>query len=211
MRMQFPLPFEFQRSVLRGDKNAPYIICAMFTEDYAHKAERLAASCEKFGLPCILYQVPKVHRSISVRGADDLSYTKPNFIYNLLLVHAKPVLYVDADCELASYPELIGRLVESGSDFAIYNWFADDHTDKLVPVSIAGGDGPTGNRFYRVVGGFRAAYSKKQLSCSGCTQFYRNSVPARGLLKRWQYAIAAFPGSADDHCLDFAFNNLSRR
>jgi len=49
------------------------------------------------------------------------------------------------------------------------------------------------------------------LVCSGCTQFYRNSLAARALLSRWHQTIAAFPGSADDWCLDFVFNNLGRR
>jgi hypothetical protein len=53
-------------------------------------------------------------------------------------------------------------------------------------------------------------YSTSQLQCSGLTQFYRNSLSARAFLGRWHRAVAAFPGSADDQCLDFAYNNLPR-
>ena len=31
------------------------------------------------------------------------------------------------------------------------------------------------------------------------------------LLREWQHTVINFPGSADDECLDFAFNNLGPR
>jgi len=75
MRHEFPLPFESLRSI-RGGKQRSYVIGAMFTAAYAHKAERLAASCERFELPYVIHEVPAVHSSISHRGTDDLAYTK---------------------------------------------------------------------------------------------------------------------------------------
>ncbi len=153
-----------------------------------------------------------MHRSMSIRGTDDLAFTKANFIRHLLTTHKKPILYLDADCEFASEPELIDQLVMSGCDFAIYNGFADDRTDRFVPVklNLSSGVEPTKNRYYRFSGSARW-FSSTQLVCSGCTQFYGNSLAVRALLSKWHQTIAAFPGSADDACLDFVFNNLSRR
>jgi Nucleotide-diphospho-sugar transferase len=207
----FPLPFTSLR-FLKGGNAGPYVVGAMFTEAYRKDAERLAASCETFGLPYVIHEVQAVHRSISPRGSEDLSFTKANFIRHLLTVHAKPVLYVDADCEFVSDPVLADELVGSRCDFAIYNWLADEHTDTFFPVDVSvGPDGPPiKNRFYR----FNHSidwYTTSQLFCSGAVQFYANSDAARMLLAEWQHTIAAFPGSADDVCLSFAFNNLGTR
>ena len=209
--MLSPFPFKSLRT-MSGGKDGSYVIGAMFTAAYSDKAERLAASCEKFGLPYVIHEVPTVHRSISGRGTDDLSYTKPNFIRHLLAAHKKPVLYLDADCEFVSQPELIDQLVRSGCDFAIYNGYADEHTDRFVPIelSLRANEPPIRNRFYRFAGS-ADWYTNSQLVCSGLVQFYGNSVAARALLSRWHRTIATFPGCADDAALNFAFNNLTRR
>jgi hypothetical protein len=43
---KFPLPVKSLR-VLSGGRAGPYVIVAMFTASYSHKADRLIASCEK--------------------------------------------------------------------------------------------------------------------------------------------------------------------
>ena len=206
-----PLPFNSRRQISGGGEGH-YIVGAIFTASYAKKAERLAASCERFGLPYAIHEVPVVHRSINSSGADDLAYTKANFIHHLLDAHGKPILYLDADCELVAEPDLVPQLVKSGCDFAAYNWLADEHTDTFVPIELGVGvDGPPiKNRFFRF---FRSIdwYSTSQLIPAGCTQFYGNTRPARHLLSEWHRTIATFPGTADDHCLSFAFNNLGPR
>lgn len=207
----FPLPFELLRQI-SGGRGGSYIIGAMFTASYVQKAERLAASCETFGLRYAIHEVPVVHRSINTRGADDLAYTKANFIHYLLDAHGTPVLYLDADCEFLAEPELLPGLVTSGCDFAIYNWLADEYTDTFVPIELGvGADGPPiKNCFFR----FRTSidwYSPSQLLGSGCVQFYGNTEGARNLLSEWHHTIGAFPGTADDYCLSFAFNNLGPR
>jgi hypothetical protein len=207
----FPIPFESLR-IMSGGKDGLYVIGAMCTAAYSEKAERLAASCEKFGLPYVIHVVPTVHRSISRRGTENLSYTKPNFIRHLLTVHKKPVLYLDADCEFVSQPDLIGQLVRSGCDFAIYNGCADECTDRFVPIelSLHADEPPIRNRFYRFAGSI-GLYTNSQLFAYGLVQFYGNSVAARALLSRWHRTIATFPGCADDACLNFVFNNLTTR
>jgi hypothetical protein len=206
--MTFPLPFR-PLAGLRGGKNASYVIVGMFTGHYRAGAERLAASCERFGLAYELHEVPMVHRSISVRGTDDLSFTKANFIAHMLAAHAKPVLYIDADCEILSPPTLIDELVQSGHDFAIYNWCAGAANEMYLPIELGGDGAPqTGKRYYRAGG--VPQQSDEQLLCSGCVQFYRPTFAARALLKKWHQAIASMAGCADDMVLDFTFNNLSR-
>jgi len=54
------------------------------------------------------------------------------------------VLYVDADCEFRSAPALIGELLAGGTEFAIYNWAADRHTEAYLPAPIVMGAGRRG-------------------------------------------------------------------
>jgi hypothetical protein len=203
----FPRPFTSVR-VLSGGGEGSYVIGAMFTAAYWAKAERLVASCARLGLPYVIHEVPTVHNSISVHGTDDFTYTKPNFIRNLLAVHNKPVLYVDADCEFMAQPVLIDELVKSRCDFAIYNWYADRYTDGFRAIDLAGdaGESVAVGRFYEFSGSVDW-FSKRQLLCSGLVQFYGNSVAACLLLKRWHQTILRFPGCGDDGALNFTFNN----
>jgi hypothetical protein len=152
----FPLPFNSVRSK-SGGKEGRYVIGAMFTPGYAEKAERLAASCEAFGLSYVLHEVPAIHRSLNSRfGTDDLSFTKPNFIHHLLQTYQKPVLYLDADCEFAAEPALMDQLVSSGRDFAIYNWLADDYVDRFVPLELSLVEELIGGRLVRKIRMLRA-------------------------------------------------------
>ena len=206
----FPLPFTSLRSIA-GGKSGSYIMGAMFTPNYADKAQRLATSCEKFAVPYAIHEVPAVHRSISSRGTPDLAFTKANFIHHLLDQHKKPVLYVDADCEFLSEPDMLEPMAQSDCDFAVYNWLADEQTDAFAPVEITIANGPPiKNRFYIFTHSVEH-FTTNQLICSGPVQFYGNSAAARLLLSEWFRIIEAFPGTADDECLDFAFNNLGPR
>ena len=210
MSASFPLPFTPLR-LMTGGNAGLYVVGAMFTDAYRGEAERLAASCERFGLPYAIHEVPTVHRSISPRGSDDLAFTKANFIRHLLATHGKPILYVDADCEFISEPVLADELVRSGCDFAIYNWLADEHTDAFVAVDVSVANGPPmKNRFYRFSHSIDW-YNTSELICSGAVQFYADSDAARLLLSEWHQTIVAFPGAADDECLSFTYNNLGAR
>src|SRR5256885_2123566 len=141
--------------IIEGGGPRAYIVGGMFTAAYSKKAERLAASCERFRLPYVLHEVPTIHRSISARGSDDLSYTKPNFILHLLSKYQKPVLYLDCDVEVVRYPELLDELISARTDFAVYNGYADaESTDKFLPFesSVSAEAALIGNRFYRFRG-----------------------------------------------------------
>ena len=206
----FPLSFPSLRTV-SGAGSAPYIIGAMFTASHAQQAARLAASCTKFALPFELHEVPAVHRSTSIKGSDDLKLTKANFIHDLLRIHKKPVLYLDADCEISADPVLIAELARTRCDFAIYNWLADDYTDRFYPLTLAA-EGATSepDRYYQYRGSIDLV-SSSQLYAAGLAQFYANSIAARALLARWHRTIVEFPGCADDDCLSFTYNNLRKR
>ena len=180
----------------------------MFTPAYSEQAARLAASCEQFGLPYELHEVPTVHASISTRGSNDPSFTKANFVHHLLKTHKKAVLYLDADCEFSAPPDLLTELVRSRCDFAIYNWFSDQYTDMFKPVEILAEDSTLiKGRYFRFAGSVDW-YTETQLMCSGLAQFYSNSLAARTLLRKWHQTIIDYPGTADDQCLDFTYNNL---
>ncbi|HMK86871.1 MAG TPA: hypothetical protein VK437_13010 [Steroidobacteraceae bacterium] len=187
-----------------------YVIGAMMTANHADYGERLAASCRAHSLPLALFELPAVHRSISRNGSGDLRCTKANFANFLLHRYGCPVLYVDVDCRIVQHPERIERLIAERVDFAIFNWLAEEHTEAYVPVSVPYWDGVarrvSQDRFYQFSHSIDFA-SETQLLCSGLVQWYANTEAARGLLARWQEVIERSPGSADDKCLDFAFNN----
>lgn len=187
-----------------------FLVVSMYTDGYAQKAARLRASCERFGLAHELRRVPTVHTSISRHGTPDAAYTKAAVILETQARRRRPVLYVDADCEFRSAPALIGELLEGGTEFAIYNWAADRHTEAYVPAPIVlgspdGAAGP-GPRFFRFA--YKTShYDPAQLHCSGAVQLHADTPAARLLLEEWQRNILRFPGSADDHCMDYTFNN----
>ena len=195
-------------SSAHADERPAFLIASLHTASYRPLAERLAASLMQFGLPFTLYEVPTVHRSMSVRGTDDPTYTKANFVRHLLDTHGVPILYLDCDCVIRSEPKLIQSLVDAGTEFAIYNWLADVHTDAYAPVELRGPDGKTvtpANRFFRFSHSIDA-YSPTQLICSGAAQLYANTPAARALLDAWSAVIDEHPGVEDDQCLDWTYN-----
>ncbi|MAF84212.1 MAG: hypothetical protein CL797_08930 [Chromatiales bacterium] len=211
----FPLPFPYQRIYRQhtdGLDVAPFLVSAMFTKDFSEYADRLAQSCGQHGLSYILYEVPTVHQSISLKGSTDPAYTKANFIHFLLETHKKPVLYIDVDCVVCERPGKIERLVRDKYDFAIYNWLAEEHTECYLPVEIElTEDNKTkksANRFFQFFNSIDY-YAVDQLVGSGAVQFYNKTDSAKALLRSWQEVITEYPLSSDDICLDHAFNNAS--
>lgn len=196
-------------SSLDARGNQGYLVAAMYTPAYTDKAARLAASLRSLGLAHALFEVPQVHRSISTSGSDDPAFAKPAFIRALLDRYQQPVVYVDADVVFRAPPVRLASIAAAGRDFAIYNWLADEHTDAFQVITESPGTPPP--PFHEAVYlGFSHGifqFGTEQLICSGLTQLYGNTSGARALLDAWARVISAHPGSADDHCLDFAFNN----
>jgi hypothetical protein len=187
-----------------------YVVGAMMTPSHAHFGERLRASCRVHSLPLALFEVPVVHRSISPKGTEDLRYTKSNFVQFLLERYRRPVLYLDADCVVAQPPTRIDELLARNVDFAIFNWLAEEHTESYVRADIKLQAGPVEpsarDRFYRFSHSIDLM-SQTQLLASGAVQWYNNTIAAKALLAHWQAVIAASHRSADDKCLDLAYNN----
>jgi hypothetical protein len=186
--------------------DAPFVAIAMFTKDYAAKAERLAASLDKFGLAHALFEVPSVHRSISPKGGNDLTYSKPVFITWALRRFQRPLLYLDADCEIKERPELIWTLHREQTDFSAYNWLADLMNDAWVPEPNVPGVTASGAPRYWCFSHAIDDYATTQLNCSGAVQYWRDSDSAFRLLAAWKQAITVYPRLADDECLRVAFN-----
>lgn len=210
----FPLAFPTDRPLAEptADELArhPFVVTTMATASHRPLAGRLLDSARRHALPVAAYAVPAVHRSISPAGSSDPALTKANLISAVLERFGRPVLYVDADCVFARFPARVPQLVADGRDFAIFNWLAEEHTEAYRPVAVPVGQGAARavehGRYYGFSHSVDLA-SDSQLICSGAVQFYGTSDGARQLLAAWQAAIGEFPGTADDQCLDFAFNN----
>ncbi|GEM_PF-754616 len=208
----FPLPMSGQavyREKLGATDRVSFVVCAMCTpgERYHRYANRLADSCERFELPYRIVNVPSVHTSISLKGTHDLSLTKANFIASMMeQLPGKNILYVDVDVLFADYPRRIAEISDFGYDLALYNWLADRHNEAYMPIKGRQSEEPADEG--RFVFSHQIPYfCTDQLICSGGVQFYRNSPRTKKLLQSWQDVLAASPISADDECLDFAFNN----
>jgi hypothetical protein len=173
----------------------------MFTPNYLHRAQRLLASLESFGQCYALFEVPTIHRSISIRGEGDLSVSKPRFIRFLLERFDRPVLYVDCDVVLRKPPKRITTLAKKACDFAVYNWLADDCNDAWRPEPGT----PLWKFYFRV-----DLTSQTQLMASGAVQFWRGTEAAFNLLTDWEQSLRNHPRSEDDQCLDFAYNHGDR-
>jgi hypothetical protein len=182
--------------------NAPFVVVAMFTQDYRDYAGRLAGSLDSLGLTFCLYQVPCVHRSISTKGTDDITFSKPSFILRALEEFQRPVLYVDTDMVFAAMPDVIFELAKS-ADFAVYNWLGDPCTDGYLAVD--------GNRDLLRFGLSIDRYDPSQLFCSGGVQFYNDSASARSLIGQWRETISRWPTAGDDGSLAYTYNFVTQR
>lgn len=180
----------------------------MFSAGYRAKADALAASLMPLGLPFALFEVPHVHRSISVRGVLDMTYCKPRFISGVLGKFQRPVLYVDADFLFCRHPVLISTFAPAGIDFAIYNWLADLMNDAWGPdLDRIGRESEAAARYWKF--GFAVEkVSQSQMLCSGGVQYWAATAAARRLLTAWDRQIEAKPRSPDDELLDYVFNFL---
>lgn len=210
------MPFSDQSAVLNPASSsaqdisgAKFVVGIMSTPDTLGKATRLLASCKAQALAAVLYEAPTVHCSTSVKGSDDLSYTRPSFIRFLLQKYHKPLLYLDPDCLMAEAPSRIFSLVEESVDFAIYNWLADEQNDGYLPVNIQVREGWSAvaysDRYYHYSHGVDI-HDPSQLMCSSAVQFWNDSDNARELLIAWQRLIERNPRCAGEHALDFVFN-----
>jgi hypothetical protein len=176
---------------------------------YEKLADRLALSCQDFELPYSIYHVPEIHNSMSLKGGNNLSFTKANFIYNCLdRFVTKTIIYLDIDLVIVDKPQLLINNSKDGVELSIYNWLADPHNEAYMPINGRLDPDDYRSSIY-TYSHHIAYYSTDQLLCSGATQLWGNTSNARKLLNDWQRAIIENNMQADDPCLDIAYNNLS--
>ncbi len=118
-------------------------------------------------------------------------------------------LYLDADTVIRRVPELIGRLVGEGCDFAILNWLALDDNDAYMPVpcgprvraawwaSVVSSSSRGPSTAWRTISSSAAARSRsgvrRPLPRRCCVPGMTRSLPIR-----------TWPTT---QCLDFVFNH----
>lgn len=185
-----------------------YVAVAMATPSMLNVAARLRDSLTAHQIEHAIYTVPTVHCSISAKGTPHIEFSKPSFIERCLDVFERSLVYLDADLVLRERPSF-DPLVNDGTDFAIYNFLADDKSDAFAPISLPFGGKLWKTRFYMLSHKFEMSDSS-QLAAAGPTQFYANSKAARKLLQNWKKTIERLPPVADDESLDHAFNTFKR-
>jgi hypothetical protein len=150
------------------------IFTSFYTDNgrYPELAARLRKSLEAFGLP---YTIG--------RGDDQGEWNKtccikPQVILNTLISRRRPVVWLDCDTQIVSFPHL---LFQPHYDFACYNWYADANNVANLP------------------------YDPQRLACSGGVMMFGYTAAAIELLLRWQHRIDK-GGLLDDPSLDDVFN-----
>jgi len=202
-------PYHELRPIKESPPNGAtsFMVCGMFTANYAEKALKLQDSLTNLGLSYALYEIPSIHSSISRHGKVDSEFNKPRFIAEMIGRYNLPILYLDADCVIEEEPKLIYDLASKAYDFAIFNWLSKERNDAYTSVNLAGFEA---NRFYTYSHGIYAL-DENQLRCSGAVQFWGNTELAKLLLSKWDAVIGENPHTADDISLDFSYNNNINR
>lgn len=195
-------PFTLWRG--RADAAAPFTVCAFFTFSHRGKAARLQESLDAAGQAYALFETPRIHRSVSLAGSDDMDVAKPSFIAFALAHCGGPVLYVDADMVFRGAPSF----APGDADFAVYNWLADEENDGWLPAPEQRPPPPgKAARFWKFYFSVDVA-SADQLFAMGGVQYWTHSAAARALLAGWRDVVARDPAIQDDHALDQAFNRM---
>ncbi|HYE63199.1 MAG TPA: hypothetical protein VD997_14485 [Phycisphaerales bacterium] len=94
------------------------LVISYYTPDgnYRAYADKLRASCDRFGIRHMIEELPS--RGEWVRNIG----LKPRFTLEKLQQTSGPVVWMDADCEIMQKPTL---LEDDRYDLMIYNWYAE--------------------------------------------------------------------------------------
>lgn len=153
-------------------------VVSFFTGDgvYRQFAEKLRASCERFGVPYDIEEFPSTGDWIRNLAK------KPRFLIDKLDRHGGPVVWMDADCEIRQDPALLrAGSGEGGVDFMCYNLLAD-----------------RGN-------GIRDEYDPTRLHASSGVMYVADTPAARGFIAQWGEMCEENPDQRDDFVLNYAF------
>lgn len=139
--------------------------------NYPKLAEKLKESLKKFGLKFRVHQFDNGGQPIP-------HHIKADYILQMLTTLRRPVVWLDADCEVIQLPNLF---FQNDYDFMVYNWH-NDADNKLGVV-----------------------HDPNQLLCSGGVQYWGYTAPALELCMRWRYRLEQ-DQRPDDIVLDSVFN-----
>jgi hypothetical protein len=185
--------------------SVPFMVLFAATPSHKEMANRLRESVKNLGLPFVSLEVPTIHKSVSPKGSDDIRYCKANLIAHFLRRQDRPVLYIDSDCIVESYPFLAGYLSAEAYDFAVFNWLNLESNQAYV----RDGSESTGLFTYKFSHSIEYV-SRTQLICSGAVQYWGCSNVSLKLLSDWMDCVQDNPNCPDDHSLDYAFNNFGQ-
>lgn len=142
---------------------------------YREAAERLGKSLDKFGLPKHIEQMEpgaSQHKVLTL---------KPRWILGQVLRFRRPVIWLDADCEVLQLPSL---LFTDFYDFAAYNWNAD-----------------AGNPFHDT-------YNPDRAGVNSGVMLFNYTAPSLELLLRWDAALKKNLDMPDDIVLSQVLNSF---
>lgn len=110
-------------------------IVSFYTGEGAYKdfAEKLARSCERFGIRSHVEQLPTTGSWAKNNSM------KADFMSRHLNSIKGPIIWCDADCEVIEYPVLLDK---PSYDLGVYNWLADpkeDVPDQATPLLRSAG------------------------------------------------------------------------
>ncbi len=117
-----------------------YVVIAWYTSNREDKALRLLRSCERFGIPCMLYEIKKPfvislnqHENVTLPSSN-LVNLKPWFLLHAMRVlqPGRDFLYVDIDMVFESRPEFT---VPENLDMMLYD-FNQEYSKPNLPYHI---------------------------------------------------------------------------
>ncbi|MDX2018564.1 MAG: hypothetical protein SFY95_13110 [Planctomycetota bacterium] len=153
-------------------------VVSFFTGDgvYRQFAEKLRASCERFGVPYDIDEFPSTGDWIRNLAK------KPRFLLDKLDKHRGPVVWMDADCEICQEPAVLREASARGDvDFMCYNLFAD-----------------AGN-------GLTEIHDPTRLHSSSGVMYIADTPAARGFIAQWGEMCEENPDQRDDFVLNYTF------
>lgn len=182
-----------------------FLVVSCFTKNYEHYAKEFLHSILDKRLPCVIYEIPEIHHSVSISGTEDMRFSKHNFIISCLRYFKSNILFLDIDLILIDYPDIF---LNSRFDFMIYNWLSDIHNtgyrieeDSIDNISKSNHI----HKEYKPVINI-PYYDPNQLLCSGPVQYYKPKPEIFRFLSTLGEYLSLNPLASDDHLMDVFFN-----
>ena len=146
--------------------------------NYPKQAKRLADSFRKHDIEFEIDELPPFSSWVKAN-----SHRVP-FIAEKLLKHRRPIIWIDCDCEIVRYPDLLFK----DTDFSIINWYAirGTHLDAKLEYD---------------------PNSKKALFSGGVSKL---APPAIALLIAWRQLVLNNPTVPEDQVLSWVWNNCPK-